>query len=87
MLIEVEEVIMDVEVAEEISQDRDLEVQVPIEVESSREEVALMVDKDEEITAQTQVLEQLASPPKHVQEVGGSYDPTSINNFLRASIF
>lgn len=50
-------------------------------------EVAQAAEKDKEIIAQAQVLESLPGPPINVQEVGGSFMPTSIDNPLRPSYF
>lgn len=70
-------------VADEVSQDRGLEMQVRAEVDSEVKEVAQVAEQDDEITAKAQVPKSLVgSPIISAPEVGGSSTPSLINNPL-----
>lgn len=87
VLLKEEEETIVVEIADKVPQDRDLEVQVAVEIESGGEEVSQVAERGNEINVKAQALESSANPVINDQEVGGSPIPTTINNPPNLSFF
>lgn len=81
--VETEEKIRIIEVAYEILQDRGLEVQASVEVESRVEEVAQVVEWDDKIITEGEVPKSPAgTSTRNASKIGGSTTHRLINNPL-----